>query len=104
MPTREFARINAEREKKRPSSFLQIPRNATAGTLKLLDSKEVAKRKLDSFMYYIIYPENYNLKTQEEALKYLKELGFKTNPHSRKQENISGVIEYWKEWTKKEEN
>ena len=52
-------------------------------------------------MYYIIYPENYNLKTQEEALKYLKELGFKTNPHSRKQENISGVIEYWKEWTKK---
>ena len=100
MPTREFARINAEREK----NGLQVyanPRYATAGTLKLLDSKEVAKRKLDSFMYYIIYPENYNLKTQEEALKYLKELGFKTNPHSRKQENISGVIEYWKEWTKK---
>ena len=100
MPTREFARINAEREKNGLQVFAN-PRNATAGTLKLLDSKEVAKRKLDSFMYYIIYPENYNLKTQEEALKYLKELGFKTNPHSRKQENISGVIEYWKEWTKK---
>jgi DNA ligase (NAD+) len=100
MPIREFARINAEREKNGLQVFAN-PRNATAGTLKLLDSKEVAKRKLDSFMYYIIYPENYNLKTQEEALKYLKELGFKTNPHSRKQENISGVIEYWKEWTKK---
>jgi DNA ligase (NAD+) len=100
MPTREFARINAEREKNGLQVFAN-PRNATAGTLKLLDSKEVAKRKLDSFMYYIIYPENYNLKTQEEALKYLKELGFKTNPHSRKQENISGVIEYWKEWTKR---
>ncbi len=79
MPTREFARINAEREKNGLQVFAN-PRNATAGTLKLLDSKEVAKRKLDSFMYYIIYPENYNLKTQEEALKYLKELGFKTNP------------------------
>ena len=100
MPIREFVRINAEREKNGLQVFAN-PRNATAGTLKLLDSKEVAKRKLDSFMYYVIFPENYNLKTQEEALVFLKELGFKTNPHSKKQESISGVIEYWKEWTKR---
>ncbi|MGB4374123.1 MAG: NAD-dependent DNA ligase LigA [Defluviitoga tunisiensis] len=100
MPIREFVRINAEREKNGLQVFAN-PRNATAGTLKLLDSKEVAKRKLDSFMYYVIFPENYNLKTQEDALVFLKELGFKTNPHSKKQESISGVIEYWKEWTKR---
>ncbi|HOB16503.1 MAG TPA: NAD-dependent DNA ligase LigA [Defluviitoga sp.] len=100
MPVREFARINAEREKNGLQVFAN-PRNATAGTLKLLDSREVAKRKLDSFIYYVIFPENYNLKTQEEALIFLKELGFKTNPHSKKQENATGVIEYWKEWTKR---
>ncbi|WP_121957514.1 NAD-dependent DNA ligase LigA [Petrotoga sp. 9PWA.NaAc.5.4] len=97
MPIKEFVRINVEREEKGLSIFAN-PRNATAGTLKLLDSTEVAKRKLNSFIYYIIFPENYGLKTQEEALTFLKELGFRVNLNYKKAENINEVIDFWKKW------
>ncbi|WGS64812.1 NAD-dependent DNA ligase LigA [Marinitoga aeolica] len=98
MPKKEFLRINEQREEEGLAVFAN-PRNATAGTIKSLDTSEVAKRHLDSFIYYILNPENYNLKTQYEALIYLKDLGFKTNEHSKLAKNIDEVIEYWKYWT-----
>lgn len=100
MPKKEFVRINSEREEKGLPVFAN-PRNATAGTLKLLDSKEVAKRKLSSFMYYVIFPQNYNLETQEEAINFLKEVGFRINPNYKKVEDIGQVIEFWKEWNRR---
>ncbi|APT75210.1 NAD-dependent DNA ligase LigA [Marinitoga sp. 1137] len=98
MPKKEFLKINEYRE----SEGLQVfanPRNATAGTIKLLDTSEVAKRHLDSYIYYIISPENYNITTQIDALKYLKKLGFKINENTKLAKNINEVIEYWKYWT-----
>ncbi|HOJ94093.1 MAG TPA: NAD-dependent DNA ligase LigA, partial [Fervidobacterium nodosum] len=77
------------------------PRNATAGTLHLLDPSQVAQRKLDSFMYYIVKPQQYDLKTQWDALKFLEKLHFKVNPHSKLLSSIEEVIDYWKEWTEK---
>ncbi len=69
-------------------------RNAAAGTVRQLDSKIVASRNLDCFLYYVINPRLYNLKTQEEALLFLKELGFKVNPYYRHVNTIDEVIEY----------
>ncbi|RLL82894.1 NAD-dependent DNA ligase LigA [Petrotoga sp. HKA.pet.4.5] len=100
MPKKEFVRINSEREEKGLPVFAN-PRNATAGTLKLLDSTEVAKRKLSSFLYYVIFPQNYNLETQEEAINFLKEVGFRINPNYKNAQDIGQVIEFWKEWNRR---
>lgn len=97
MPVDEFRRINEERQEEGLPLFAN-PRNAAAGTLRQLDTSEVASRKLDSFVYYVVEPEKYGLKSQWEALEFLKELGFKVNPHSRLCRNIQEVIDYWNEW------
>ncbi|MBO8160293.1 MAG: NAD-dependent DNA ligase LigA [Thermosipho sp. (in: Bacteria)] len=100
MPVKEFERYNIQREEEGLPPFAN-PRNAAAGTLRQLDSSIVAKRNLDSFLYYIVEPEKYNLKTQWEALQFLKELGLKVNPYSKLCTNIDCVIKYWKEMTNK---
>ena len=101
MPLKAFGKINAEREASGEKRFAN-PRNLTAGTLKLQDPKEVAKRPLDIFTYYFLSDEH-KLKTQIEGLNYLKELGFKINPYFQLCANINEVIEYCIEWEKKRE-
>jgi len=71
MPVSYFEEYNQQREEEGLTPFAN-PRNATAGTLHLLDPAEVAKRNLDSFMYYIVKPQQYGLRTQWEALEFLK--------------------------------
>ncbi|QIV78014.1 NAD-dependent DNA ligase LigA [Fervidobacterium pennivorans] len=99
MPVSYFEEYNQQREEEGLTPFAN-PRNATAGTLHLLDPAEVAKRNLDSFMYYIVKPQQYGLKTQWEALEFLKKLHFKVNPHSKLCKSIEEVIEYWRNWSK----
>ncbi|MCR5564311.1 MAG: NAD-dependent DNA ligase LigA [Gammaproteobacteria bacterium] len=89
----QLEKINKEREAQGEPLF-KNERNAAAGTLRQLDSKIVAKRGLDTFMYYVVKPENYGLKTQTEALKYLKSLGFNTNPVSKEVNKKEDVLEY----------
>lgn len=103
MPNKEFKRINEEREQNGKDVFAN-PRNSTAGTLKLLDTKEVARRKLDNFIYYLIEPENHGINTQMEALDFLTDLGFKINEHNKNLKNINEVIEYWSYWNKNRKN
>ncbi len=100
MPVEVFKKLNEEREEEGLPPFAN-PRNATAGTIRLLDTSKVAKSGLDSFIYYVVDPERYGLKTQWEALNFLKEIGFKVNPHSRLCESIEEVIDYWKEWVER---
>ncbi len=98
MPVAEFQRLNKERIDRGESIFAN-PRNAAAGTLRQLDPKIVAERKLDSFMYYVVNPEKYGLDNQWSALQWLKEIGFKVSPHSKICLDINDVISYWKYWT-----
>ena len=100
MPVSFFEQFNAQREEEGLATFAN-PRNATAGTLHLLDPVVVSQRKLDSFIYYIVKPQQYGLKTQWEALKFLEKMRFKVNPHSKLCESVDEVIAYWKEWTQK---
>ncbi len=95
--------INNEREKNGESLFANT-RNAAAGSLRLLDSKEVAKRKLNVFIYSLEDALNYGIKTQYEALEKLKESGFSVNPNIKLCKNIEEVIEFCNEWEKKREN
>ncbi|MGC8902117.1 MAG: NAD-dependent DNA ligase LigA [Fervidobacterium sp.] len=100
MPVQYFEELNEQREEEGLQPFAN-PRNATAGTLHLLNPSEVAQRKLDSFMYYIVKPQQYGLKSQWESLEFLRKLHFKVNSESKLCDNIEEVIEYWKEWTNK---
>ena len=78
MSKASFEKCNKEREEKGDNLFAN-PRNAAAGSVRQLDSKIAAKRNLDFMAYSIPNPDKYGIKTQSEALEFLKELGFKTN-------------------------
>lgn len=97
MPKDEFNRINQERMEKGLPLFAN-PRNAAAGTMRQLDSSVVARRKLDSFIYYVVNAEDHGLKTQHETLEFLKSTGFKVNPNYIVTTGIEEIIEYWNYW------
>lgn len=99
LPEEELKRINKTREKKGEPQFAN-PRNAAAGTLRQLDPRVAAERKLDVFIYDLGDTSERSPDTQYEELVYLKELGFKVNPHFTEVKDIEGVIEFWKYWQK----
>ena len=94
-----LVKLNEER-KKHNQPLLQNCRNAAAGSIRQLDSKIAASRKLDNFIYHLPNPLDYNLHTHAEAIDYMTRLGFKTNPNNRLVKNISEVIEYIEEKAK----
>lgn len=92
MEIEAFRKLNKEREINGDKLFAN-PRNSTAGTLKLLDSRIVAKRPLDIFVYYLLSPD-YEFEYHYDNLRYLKDLGFKVNQHCRLCKDISEVIDF----------
>lgn len=99
LPYESFKKINQERKNKGEPLFAN-PRNAAAGSIRLLDPREVAARNLDIFLYYI-FINGKEQPSQWENLQMLKKLGFKTNPASRLCHSLEEVIDYYKEWTAK---
>lgn len=100
MGQKEFERINREQQKKDFPLYAN-PRNIAAGTIRQLDSKIVAERKLDSFIYDIAKADFKLPETQLGELKLLQDLGFKVNKHFVEVKDIEGVIKYWQEWSEK---
>jgi DNA ligase (NAD+) len=99
MSIKGFKKYNKEQTKKGGVVFAN-PRNASAGSLRQLDSKIVATRPLDIFIYVISFSD-INIETHEKALNLLKEVGFRTNPLSKKVKNIEEAIKYCDELEKK---
>ena len=93
MTKKNLERINHEKEKAGDELFAN-PRNATAGSLKLLDPRIVAKRNLDIYIWGIGYCEGIDLKTHTDALEYLKKAGFRLNPHFKLCKDMEDVIGY----------
>ncbi|MEI6042002.1 MAG: NAD-dependent DNA ligase LigA [bacterium] len=95
-----FERLNKEQEHKGLPLFAN-PRNVAAGSIRQLDSKIVADRKLDVFVYdlaqlgggKILEPE-----TQINELAFLADLGFKVNKNAKHCKDIDEVISFWKKW------
>lgn len=100
MNKRTLEKLNREREKNGEAK-LQNVRNAAAGSIRQLDPKIAAKRHLDTWIYHLPNPLDYGLKTHYEALEFMKELGFKTNPASRLVSNESEILEFISEYTNK---
>lgn len=95
-----FEQINQEREEK-GEQLLANPRNAAAGTLRQLDPKIVAQRKLDFFPYTLHIPGKNDLEVarrQSEALELLSSFGFRVNPNRKLCATLEEVREYYDYW------
>ncbi len=97
-----FQKMNREREESGEKTFANA-RNATAGTLKLQDPREVAKRPLRFVSYYLLSSEA-NLSSQWENLQILKKLGLPVSQQIRLCMNIDEVIENARHWEKERDS
>jgi len=91
----QLEKINAGRVKEGEEIYAN-PRNLAAGTIRQLDPKIAASRKLDTFIYDISQGDVPD--SQKGELQLLKKLGFKVNPHFTVCKDIEGVIAFWKKW------
>jgi DNA ligase (NAD+) len=80
MPLKAFERMNEDRESQNLSKFAN-PRNAAAGTIRVLEPNIVAERRLDFYAYFLLVNGKYFPEKHSEALNALKTLGFKVNPN-----------------------
>ena len=100
MPHSSFNAINAEREELGQQTFAN-PRNAAAGTIKLQDSKEVAKRKLDQYCYFMMMDDDKMIfNNHYESLMAARQWGFNVSDYMSLCKNVGDIedfINYWDE-------
>ncbi|HEY0654882.1 MAG TPA: NAD-dependent DNA ligase LigA [Chryseosolibacter sp.] len=97
MPKTVFAQLNKEREDIGEEKYANA-RNTAAGTVKMQDSTEVAKRKLDCFTYSLLGAET---ETHEENIKLLESWNFNVSPTYKKCKSIAEVLDYINYWEKR---
>lgn len=96
----QLVKINREREKNGEEVYAN-PRNLAAGTVRQLDPKIAAERKLDTFIYDI--SEGEKASSQKNELEHLRKLGFKVNTHYALCASIDEVIAFWQQWHSKKD-
>lgn len=100
IPDRTFAAINADRAAQDEQLFAN-PRNACAGTLRQLDPKVVAARRLDFFAYTLHLPDNWDgprPSSQWECLSWLNSAGFRVNPNAALLPDLDAVETFFNTW------
>lgn len=93
MSKRTLDELNEER-RKNGEVLLKNCRNAAAGSIRQLDSSIAAKRNLEVWIYHLPNPEDYGIKTHHEALEFMNELGFRTNPNNKLVSSIDEVMNF----------
>lgn len=99
MPKSVFAQLNKEREDIGEERYANA-RNTTSGTLKMQDSGEVARRKLDCYVYFL-KTDDLTLDSHEQAVKLLESWKFNVSPTYKKCGNLEGVLSYIEHWEKR---
>ena len=102
MPWASFERLNAEREAAEESLFAN-PRNAASGTLKSLDSRVVAARQLDAYLYYLL-GEKLPADGHYENLEAARSWGFKISEGMKKVRTVDEVLAFINYWDKERKN
>ena len=100
MPKASFVELNQRQEEQGKQIFANA-RNAAAGSLRQLDSRITAERKLSTFIYYLMEPEKFGIITQSEALDKMRSWGFKVNPDYRVAHNMDEIRAYIDEYQQK---
>lgn len=103
MPTASFQRMNEEQEQKGLARFAN-PRNATAGTVRQLDPRITASRRLDFFAYGLLVDGHTIFDRHSQALKALESAGFKVNPNHRLVHSIEEVWNFIGQWESKRDS
>ena len=101
LPKKSFELLNKEREENNEVLFAN-PRNAAAGSLRQLDSKITAKRRLSAFIYSVVGDENIN--SQKMALTVAADLGLPVNPNFKLCKTIDEVVDYIMYWEEHKQN
>jgi len=99
----EFERLNRSRADSGEDLFAN-PRNACAGTLKLLDPKMVEKRKLSIFCHGVGFMEGFDIESQSALYDFMKRAGLRVNPEVKKIKDIDDVISYCRNWIDKRDS
>lgn len=102
MPWKVFEDLNKEREAQEEPLFAN-PRNAASGTIKLQNASEVAKRKLDAYLYYML-GENLPADTHSGCLQAASAYGFKISDAVKVCKTLPEVMDYIKYWDKERKN
>lgn len=102
MPWASFERLNAEREAAEEPLFAN-PRNAASGTLKSLDSRVVAQRSLDAYLYYLL-GEELPADGHFENLEAARNWGFKISEGMRKVKTVEEIIDFINYWDTERKN
>ncbi|HET9940710.1 MAG TPA: NAD-dependent DNA ligase LigA [Candidatus Eisenbacteria bacterium] len=101
METVAFQKMNERRAADGKPTFMN-PRNATTGSLKMLDTTEVSRRPLQMFVYQLLHPDRYGIDQHLEALALAKKLGLRVNPRNslaKGYEDLRKQCEAWgEEW------
>ncbi|MGD0667068.1 MAG: NAD-dependent DNA ligase LigA [Bryobacteraceae bacterium] len=97
MNRRAFERLNAERDQQELSRFAN-PRNAAAGSLRVLEPRITASRRLDYYPYFLLRDGRPALPGQWAALDEMVRMGFKVNPHRKLCSGVEEVLEFCAHW------
>ena len=93
MSKKSFYKANMERLSNNEKEFAN-PRNAAAGSLRQLDYTVTKERNLEAFIYTLVEPEKYGIKTQYEALMFMKDLGFVINENAKIVKNTGEILDF----------
>jgi len=100
MSAKAFERLNSERLRLEQPTFTN-PRSAAAGSLRVLDHKITASRRLEYFVYMLLADGKPIRPRHWETLDTLAELGFKVNPHRARLHGIEEVLDFYRQWQEK---
>lgn len=103
MPKRSFIALNEQKEAQGEELFAN-PRNAAAGSIRQLDSKIAASRKLDAFWYYFVNAQEFGITSHWEAMAKMDELHLRTNDLRRKCASVDEIWSFIEEITAKRHN
>ncbi|HLY20115.1 MAG TPA: NAD-dependent DNA ligase LigA, partial [Bryobacteraceae bacterium] len=102
MNRRAFERLNAERDERGLSRFAN-PRNAAAGSLRVLEPAITASRRLDYYTYFLYVDGGPARPSHWESLEELARMGFRVNPHRKLCRDVDEVLQFCAEWEAKRE-
>lgn len=98
IPIKSFEKLNKKREKNGEPKFMN-PRNTASGSIKILDSKEVARRPLECFLYSIVSDE-IKIENHSDLMILARRMGFNVPTYEKVFSDINGVKNYIKYWDK----
>jgi DNA ligase (NAD+) len=102
MNRRAFERLNLERDQEGQPRFAN-PRNAAAGSIRVLEPAITASRRLDYYPYFLLVGGAPHYDSHWQSLETLEKLGFKVNPHRKLCLDIEELVEFCREWGQRRE-